>query len=254
MDLTIGDSEERKKRWRTAGTKDELVADHGHLMHLYAIRWPGMDAVFHLHPEPAGEKHLRMTLPAMPAGEYRLYADIVHANGFPETLTATLTVPEGLSRAALGVEDGSAMPAAISRGELGGVFKLPDGYTMVWDRPAEITANTAYSFRFHLLQPDGRPATDMQPYLGMPGHAAFVKTDGTVFAHTHPDGSAAMPAMMMANGGAMADMPGMAMPSEPVQPVVEFPYGFPSAGRYRVFIQMKHGGVVETGVFDADVR
>jgi hypothetical protein len=36
--------------------------------------------------------------------------------------------------------------------------------------------------------------------------------------------------------------------------VVEFPYGFPSAGRYRIFIQMKHGSTVETGVFDAEVK
>jgi hypothetical protein len=252
LDLKIGASEDRR-RWRT-GAKDELLPDHGHLMHLYAIRWPEMDAVFHLHPTLAGEKHLQMTLPAMPAGEYRLYADIVHGTGFPETLTASLTVPQGMAAAPLGVDDASARPPAVSQGELGTSYKLPDGYSIVWDRPAEITANTAHLFRFHLLGLDGRPAADTQPYLGMAGHAAFVKTDGTVFAHTHPDGSAAMPAMMMANGGAMEEMPGMEMPMEPVQPVVEFPYGFPSGGRYRVFIQMKHGGVVETGVFDADVR
>jgi len=35
---------------------------------------------------------------------------------------------------------------------------------------------------------------------------------------------------------------------------VEFPYGFPSAGRYRIFVQMKHGATVETGVFDAEVK
>jgi hypothetical protein len=39
-----------------------------------------------------------------------------------------------------------------------------------------------------------------------------------------------------------------------IVPLVEFPYGFPSAGRYRVFVQMKHSGVVETGVFDVNVR
>ena len=39
-----------------------------------------------------------------------------------------------------------------------------------------------------------------------------------------------------------------------ISPTVEFPYGFPSAGRYRIFIQMKHGNTVETGVFDEDVR
>jgi hypothetical protein len=65
--------------------------------------------------------------------------------------------------------------------------------------------------------------------------------------------------MMLANGGAgeMADsgtMGGMDMSTHPVAPVVEFPYGFPSPGRYRIFIQMKHSDTVETGVFDAEVR
>jgi hypothetical protein len=51
-------------------------------------------------------------------------------------------------------------------------------------------------------------------------------------------------------------MPGMDMssPTGPIAPNVSFPYGFPTAGRYRIFIQMKHGSVVETGVFDADVK
>jgi len=255
MDLSFGGYSERRGRWKAESLLD-LVPDHGQLMHLYAIRWPEMDAVFHLHPQSAGENRLSMALPAMRAGEYRLYADIVYANGFPETLTANLYVPEGMSTAALAADDASAAPPEISQSKMETTYKLPDGYSMVWDRPAEITANTAYSFRFRLLGPDGQPATDMQPYLGMSGHAAFVKYDGSVFAHTHPDGSAAMPAMMMANGESMAEMPGMQvpMPAEPPSPVVEFPYGFPSAGRYRIFIQMKHGGVVETGVFDADVQ
>lgn len=258
LDLSIGAHDKNADRWK-AESNDGLLLDHGHMMHLYAIRWPEMDAVFHLHPEPDGEKRLSMTLPAMPAGEYRLYADIVHANGFPETLTAKLDVPEGMAQAPLGAEDASAMPPGVSQGELGTSYKLPDGYTMVWDRSSELSANTAYALRFRLLDAAGKPAADMQPYLGMAGHAAFVKTDGTAFAHTHPEGSAAMPAMMMANGE-MPEMPGMSGGmdmtggGEKIQPAVEFPYGFPSAGRYRVFIQMKHGGVVETGVFDADVR
>ena len=143
---------------------------------------------------------------------------------------------------------------------LGSSYTLPDGYVMVWDRPAVLTANTAYSFRFRLLDATGKPASDVQPYMGMAGHAAFVKTDGTVFAHTHPDGSAAMAALMLANdkdsGGAMAhegmkmDMPmagEMGEPSEPISSTVEFPYGFPATGRYRIFVQMKHGHTVETG-------
>jgi hypothetical protein len=155
---------------------------------------------------------------------------------------------------------------------LGTAYQLPDGYTMVWDRPTGLSANTGYRFRFRLLDAAGQPAADVRPYLGMAGHAAFVKTDGTVFAHTHPEGSAAMQAMMLANGdsGEMADagaMGGMDMAGmghaedretveaqKSIPPMVEFPYGFPSPGRYRIFIQMKHANTVETGVFDAEVH
>jgi hypothetical protein len=42
--------------------------------------------------------------------------------------------------------------------------------------------------------------------------------------------------------------------TEHIPPTVGFPYGFPSPGRFRIFVQMKHSNTVETGVFDADVR
>jgi hypothetical protein len=261
LDLRIGRHETDAIHASRARTNDDLLPDHGHVMHLYAIREPDMDAAFHLHPALVSPGDLRMTLPSMPPGTYRLYADIVHANGFPETLTAQLVVPAGLPSTALAPEDASAAPPALSQGELGAAYKLPDDYTMIWDRPQDLRANTAYAFRFRLLDAAGQPASDVHPYLGMAGHAAFVKTDGTVFAHTHPEGSAAMQAMMLANGdsGEMADtgsMGGMDMTphTEPISPVVDFPYGFPSPGRYRIFIQIKHGSTVETGVFDAEVH
>lgn len=260
----------------------DLLPDHGHLMHLYAIRMPGMDAAFHLHPTPVGPGQLGLNLPSMPPGSYKLFGDIVHSNGFPETLTANLTIPSGLPPAPLASEDASAFPeplnwvkanqpsstlpvtsVAVRGGTLGAAYKLPDGYTMLWDRPSEITASTGYAFRFHLLDPAGRPAQDIEPYLGMAGHAAFVKADGSTFAHTHPEGSASMQAMDLANPGSMAgismsDTPSpstsASAPHEPISSTVDFPYGFPSPGRYRIFVQMKHGATVETGVFDAEVK
>jgi hypothetical protein len=42
--------------------------------------------------------------------------------------------------------------------------------------------------------------------------------------------------------------------SDPISSTVEFPYGFPSAGHYRIFVQMKHGTTIETGTFDAAVE
>jgi len=235
-----------------ANEVDHYLLDHGKVMHLYAIRVPEMDIAFHLHPKLMPDGDFRDDLPAMPAGDYKLYADVVHASGFPETLVGTLEIDEGMPGGALAADDAEAIAARLSEGELPPEFHMPDGYSMVWDKPAALTAGAAYSFTFHLVDDAGKPATDMQPYLGMAGHAAFVKMDGSVFAHTHPEGSAAMADVMLANES-LDGMPGMSQPG-PIAPDVSFPYGFPTPGRYRIFIQMKHGGTVETGVFDADVK
>ncbi len=242
----------------------DFLPDHGHLMHLYMIREPEMDAVYHVHPEYVAPGDFRLALPSMPAGEYKLYGDVVHANGFPETLVVNVTVPEGMKGSAPGPDDAAAFPAPLSAGMMGSSDALPDGYTMVWEKPQTLTASTAYVFHFALLDAKGKPAGDVVPYMGMAGHAAFVKTDGSVFAHTHPEGSASMAAMMLANGASNSDMSGdmsgmpmsmpMSAPNEILPNTVEFPYGFPAAGRYRIFVQMKHGGTIETGTFDAVVQ
>ena len=52
----------------------------------------------------------------------------------------------------------------------------------------------------------------------------------------------AMPEMGMSTTGNVAAKP----PN-----TVGFPYGFPTAGAYRVLVQMKHGQTIETGAFDA---
>jgi len=250
---------------RRVRSNNDFIPDHGHLMHLYAIRQPGMDAVYHLHPTLVAAGDFRLALPAMPPGTYTLYGDVVHASGFPETLVSTLTIPEEMPPSTHpGPDDASAQAPAISAAPLGKSFPLPDHYTMIWDAPADLTASTPYSFHFRLLAPDGSPAPDMQPYMGMAGHAAFVKTDASVFAHVHPEGSAAMAAVMLANPAApdsMPDMPemtGMSHPPGAVQKpganAVDFPYGFPTPGHYRIFVQMKHNTTVETGVFDAVVQ
>jgi hypothetical protein len=260
LDLNVLAFDGDKKR--VGRSNSDFLPDHGHLMHLYAIRQPEMDAVFHLHPELAANGDFRISLPSMPPGDYKLYGDIVHANGFPETLVSTITIPANMQGGAPGADDAVAHPQPLSQGQLGDSYKLPDRFVMVWDRPSAISANTAYAFRFRLLDPNGKPAEDIQPYMGMAGHAAFVKTDGTVFAHTHPDGSAPMAALALANGTGGSDagsMRGMDMNMDmsahdkPLSNTVEFPYGFPSSGRYRIFVQMKHGTTIETGAFDVSV-
>ena len=61
-----------------------LVPDHGQLIHLFLIRSPAGDAFAHLHPvRDANHTGNAFTtrLPALPAGDYDLYADITHESG-----------------------------------------------------------------------------------------------------------------------------------------------------------------------------
>jgi hypothetical protein len=258
--------------WIKSRKIDDFVLDHGHLMHLYLIRQPSFDVVYHLHPDQVAPGKFQLPLPSIAAGTYSLYADVVHATGFPETLVAQFTLPEIAGRPLAGDDaKGLAQPMASLPGgpascpanpAQGATFHLPDGYTMIWNNPAALPARTPQVFEFSLLASDGKPASDTALYMGMPGHAAFVKQDGTVFAHVHPSGTVSMAALMMAaaqNQPAQPPsvaMPGMTMPeskapSAALPNSVGFPYGFPTAGAYRIFVQMKHGQTVETAAFDA---
>lgn len=257
--------------WLKSRRLDDFVLDHDHLMHLYLLREPGLDLVYHLHPEQIAPGEFQLPLPSVPAGLYQVYADVVHATGFPETLVARIELPEISGRPLAGDDaKGTAQALGSLRGEPNGCpinpvagpqFRLPDGFTMIWNNPVKVPAKTPQVFEFTLLDPSGKPPSDMALYMGMVGHAAFVKDDDTVFAHVHPSGTVSMAALMMAAAENQTQqakpnaMAGMNMPSadanSPTLNSVGFPYGFPTAGAYRIFAQMKHGQTVETGAFDA---
>ena len=233
---------------------DDLIPDHDHLMHLYLIAMPEMDRVWHLHPELTAPATFEQRLPALKAGQYRIYGDIVHESGLPETVTTDLSLPDTPGAPLTGDDSGGEGPP-ISRADASRtVAVLPDGYRMIWERdPAPLRARRLNLFRFRLEDPAGRPASDMQLYMGMPGHAAFVRRDGAVFAHLHPSGSVPMATLSLIQP-ASDPHAGHMMHHATLAPEVSFPYGFPQAGAYRIFVQVKRGGTVETGVFDASVE
>jgi hypothetical protein len=235
--------------WLRFRKTNDFIPDHGHLMHLFAIRMPDMDRMWHLHPEPdpnADDSTFALDLPDMAAGRYKLFADVVHENGFPETPVSEISVPEIHGRALSGDDaDGSGPPLAAAA--FRAVSPLRDGYRMVWVNAApELKSRAATRFTFRVEDEHGNPATDMQLYMGMVGHAEFINADATVFAHVHPDGSVPMASLMLTRVS-------MQHPHGPVPAEISFPYGFPKPGRYRIFVQMQRAGHPETGVFDVRV-
>jgi hypothetical protein len=123
---------------------------------------------------------------------------------------------------------------------------------MVWERdPGPLHTRQLLWFRFRVDDASGQPARDLEMYMGMPGHAAFVRTDLSVFAHVHPSGSVPMAALALAQPSAdPMSMHAMHM-AHALPPVVSFPYGFPQPGNYRIFVQIKRAGKVQTAIFDA---
>jgi hypothetical protein len=141
---------------------------------------------------------------------------------------------------------------------------------MIWERDSSpLRANVPMSFHFRIEDRNGRAAQDLEPYMGMAGHAAFVRSDCSVFAHVHPAGSVSMAALQLAQASLPLAHPranepqlvnqrdshlAMEMTMNVSSPEVSFPYGFPKAGLYRIFVQIKRSGRVQTGVFDAHVE
>ena len=169
--------------------------------------------------------------------------------------------------------------------------KLQDGSSIVWEEKPnqKLVAGKVYDLKFSVLAPDGKPA-ELQTYLGMMGHAAVIKDDASVYIHLHPNGTYSSTAVQVLQKRIdetsnkrpnlnnakkfrdsvdnvltqlqsmteaerdkllMGDMKHEVNEHHGGQ--VTFPYVFPKAGHYRVWLQVKREGKILTGVFDANV-
>lgn len=104
--------------------------------------------------------------------------------------------------------------------------------------PAELDADNATAtvdgFDVHLARDgddlalhvtrDGEEVADLEPYLGAYGHLVAIRADDLTYLHVHPQ-------------------PGEAGPE------VAFHAGLGSSGRYRLFFEFQHGGVVHRAEF-----
>jgi hypothetical protein len=221
---------------------------------MHVVRAPAMDAIAHLHPRRSVAGVFTQAVPPLPAGTYRLFGDIVHQTGLDETVTTALDLGasnrEALELPGDRFDADDAMAIVPSAGTVAApVYTFPDGRgELRWVSPRTPHAGETIVLEFEAEGADGRQAPGLEPYMGMAGHAMIVAHDFSVFAHVHPTGSVPMAALGLVDSGAPIDHSrhhGMVF-----GPLVRFPYVFPHAGDYRLFVQIKVEGRVKTAAFD----
>jgi hypothetical protein len=184
--------------------------DHDVELHLIAVR-RDLSGFQHVHPELGGDGVWRVPL-ALEPGTWRLFADFVPAAlGEKVTLGADLAVPGDYAPVPLPV------PAATAE---------VDGYTVTLEGQLEPGEESELTLS---VSRDGRPVTDLQPYLGASGHLVVLRDGDLAYLHAHP--------LEDADAG----------------PEIRFATTAPTAGSYRLFLDFKHGSVVRTAAFTVEV-
>lgn len=144
-----------------------------------------------------------------------MFADFVPAGGDGLTLGADLHVA--------GRYDPQPLPPAATTSTV-------DGYTV--SLSGAVKANESSPLVLSVSR-NGKPVTDLQPYLGAYGHLVALRASDLAYLHVHPMGK-----------------PG----ATPAGPEIGFHATFPSNGDYRLFLDFKHGNVVRTAEFTVSVR
>ncbi|MEO3766164.1 hypothetical protein [Streptomyces sp. B5E4] len=209
-------------RFRLLGADGLPVTDltpiHDKLVHLIVVR-RDLTRYVHVHPAEAadGTWSVRVRLPE--AGAYRVFADLAPAAlGRPLTLGADLAAGDGAGPA-------HELPAPAR------AFAVDGREVTLTGEPA---AGEGRRLEFAVAR-DGKPVTDLQPYLAAYGHLVAVRREDLAYVHVHPDGSP----------GDGTTEPG---------PVVAFHAQVPGPGTYRLFLDFKHEDQVRTAEFTAVVR
>jgi len=188
----------------------EYDVEHEKRLHMIAVR-RDFTGFQHVHPE-LGPDGVWTTQLDLSAGQWRLFADFKPADAEALTLGADLAV------------DGDYQPEAPA-GESRTAHV--DGYTVTVD--GDLTAGKDAKLTLDVSR-DGKPVTDLQPYLGAYGHLVALRSGDLAYLHVHPDGTP----------GDGKTQPG---------PEVVFYAAVPSAGTYHLYLDFQHDGVVRTAAF-----
>ncbi|MEU9017083.1 hypothetical protein [Actinomadura sp. NPDC048394] len=185
---------------------------HGKRLHLIIAR-RDLSGFQHLHPTEVGGGVWAVAVVLPKAGAYRFFTD-VQPEGAKEALTLGVDV----------AAPGDFQPVPLPEPEQ--VAKV-DGYEV---KLAGALAPGKASKLTLTVSKDGKPVTDLEPYLEAYGHLVALRQGDLAYLHVHPDGEP----------GDGKTKPG---------PGITFYAEAPSAGTYRLYLDFQHAGKVRTAEF-----
>ncbi|MEU5434955.1 hypothetical protein AB0G73_16490 [Streptomyces sp. NPDC020719] len=188
----------------------DFAVDQTKRMHFYAIR-SDLTGFQHLHPTMAADGTWSADLSALAPGSWRMFTSFTPNSGTGKgkdfVLSRTVTVPGDAAKTPL------PAPAATTR---------VDGYTVTVK--GELMAGMAHPLTVSIAK-DGKPVTDLQPYLETYAHLTSFHEGDAAFAHLHPTTK-----VTGDNGG----------------PALSFHAELPTSGNWRLFLQFRTGGKLHT--------
>ncbi len=168
----------------------------------------------HLHPQFAGSDGWTVPDLTLSPGRWRLYADFQPKGGEPVVAHDDLTVA--------GTSQAPPRKPITLRAEV-------DGYEVAFGGRDSLVPGAESAVNFTVTR-NGRDV-DLEPYLGASGHLVAIREADLEFLHVHPD---------------PGDQPGGGD--------VPFTVEVTESGRYRLYLEFKHRGVVRTATFVVDAK
>ncbi|MFE5853046.1 hypothetical protein ACFQ61_07480 [Streptomyces sp. NPDC056500] len=189
----------------------DFVPEHDKELHLIAVR-RDTTGFQHVHPV-MDQKGTWSVEVALGPGAWRFFADI-HPAGHEGTMTL------GIDASVAGQYDPQPVSEDTRTTHVGEYTVALDG-ELVPGKASDLTLTVSRN---------GRPVTDLQPYLEAYGHLVALRVGDLGYLHVHPDGE-----------------PGDGV-TEP-GPEITFMAAAPSGGIYRLYLDFQHDDVVRTAEF-----
>lgn len=226
---------------KQGATTKNLKIVHEKLMHLLVVS-DDLAQFDHVHPEQQPDGSFRLAYKFPNGGTFKLYSDFT-----PQDSGQIVDVFD--------VNVGGAAREKTTLVADKEFVKTVDGltFTMKADQPMKAATGTELSF--YVTDAEGKPVTDLQPYLGAMAHFVVISEDTTKFLHVHAMEGETTKTTGTGGRTDQNDQHGeMKMDAKPsdnnaAKPTVMAHTEFPTAGLYKIWGQFQRNGKVFTVPF-----